>query len=80
MQTLRSTLSKINDWVQERLPISLTTPMHPYRGCHLGKGMECPTIKTSLERPFCYFVYPYHSSLDPLQLSQASFSQVGVHP
>jgi hypothetical protein len=22
---------KINDWVQERLPVSLTSPMHPYR-------------------------------------------------
>jgi hypothetical protein len=31
MQALRLTLSKINDCVQERLPISLTTPMHPYR-------------------------------------------------
>jgi hypothetical protein len=31
MQALGLTLSKINDWVQERLPVSLTTPMHPYR-------------------------------------------------
>jgi hypothetical protein len=31
IQTLRLTLSKINDWVRERLPISLTTPMHPYK-------------------------------------------------
>jgi hypothetical protein len=25
------TLSKINDWVIERLPVSLTTPTHPYK-------------------------------------------------
>jgi hypothetical protein len=31
MQALGLTLSKINDWVLERLPISLTTPIHPYR-------------------------------------------------
>jgi hypothetical protein len=31
MQALGATLSKINDWVWEKLPISLTTPTHPYR-------------------------------------------------
>jgi hypothetical protein len=31
MQALGLTLSKINDWVLERLPVSLMTPMHPYR-------------------------------------------------
>jgi hypothetical protein len=31
MQVLRLILSKINDWVQERIPVSLTTPIHPYR-------------------------------------------------
>jgi hypothetical protein len=31
MQALGSTLSKINDWVRERLPINLTTPSHPYK-------------------------------------------------
>jgi hypothetical protein len=31
MQALRFTLLKINDWVGERLPISLTTPTHPYK-------------------------------------------------
>jgi hypothetical protein len=31
MQALGETLSKIIDWVQERLPVSLTTPTHPYR-------------------------------------------------
>jgi hypothetical protein len=31
MQALRLALSKINDWVQKRLLISLTTPMHAYR-------------------------------------------------
>jgi transposase InsO family protein len=31
MQALRLTLSKINDWVWERLPLSLTTLTHPYR-------------------------------------------------
>jgi hypothetical protein len=31
MQALDLTLSKINDWVRERLPVSLTTPMHPYK-------------------------------------------------
>jgi hypothetical protein len=28
MQALGLTLSKINDWVREKLPISLTTPTH----------------------------------------------------
>jgi hypothetical protein len=31
IQALRLTLSKINDWIWERLPVSLTTPTHPYR-------------------------------------------------
>jgi hypothetical protein len=31
MQDLGLTLSKINDWVQEKLPVNLTTPMHSYR-------------------------------------------------
>jgi hypothetical protein len=31
MQALRLTLSKINDWVRERLPVSLTAPTHTYR-------------------------------------------------
>jgi hypothetical protein len=31
MQALRLTLSKINDWVQERLPANLRTPTHSYR-------------------------------------------------
>jgi hypothetical protein len=31
MQVFGLTLSKINDWVQERLPVSLTTPTHHYR-------------------------------------------------
>jgi hypothetical protein len=31
MKALRLTLSKINDWVWERLPVSLTTPIHLYR-------------------------------------------------
>jgi hypothetical protein len=31
MQALELTLSKTNDWVQDRLPVSLTTPTHPYR-------------------------------------------------
>jgi hypothetical protein len=31
MQALRLTFSKINDWVWERLSVSLTTPTHPYR-------------------------------------------------
>jgi hypothetical protein len=31
MQALRLTLSKINDWVRERLPISLTTPRNTYK-------------------------------------------------
>jgi hypothetical protein len=30
MQALGLTLSKINEWVWERLPVSLTTPTHPY--------------------------------------------------
>jgi hypothetical protein len=31
VQALMLILSKINNWVQEILPVSLTTPMHPYR-------------------------------------------------
>jgi hypothetical protein len=31
MQALGLTLSKINDWVWERLPVSLKNPMHSYR-------------------------------------------------
>jgi hypothetical protein len=31
IQTLGLTLSKINHWVWERLSISLTTPIHPFR-------------------------------------------------
>jgi hypothetical protein len=31
IKALDLTLSKINDWVRERLPVSLTTPMHPYK-------------------------------------------------
>jgi hypothetical protein len=31
MQALKLTLSKINDWVRERLPVSLTSPTHPYK-------------------------------------------------
>jgi hypothetical protein len=30
-QALGLTLSKINDWVKERLSIHLTTPTHPYK-------------------------------------------------
>jgi hypothetical protein len=63
MQALGLTLSKINDWIPEKLPVSLTTPIHlTGQGMPSGKRMECPTIKASLERPFCcYFVYPYGS-------------------
>jgi hypothetical protein len=31
MKTLGLTLLKINDWVRERLPVNLTTPMHSYK-------------------------------------------------
>jgi hypothetical protein len=31
MKALGLTLSKINDWIRERLPVSLTTPTHPYK-------------------------------------------------
>jgi hypothetical protein len=31
MQALGLTLSKINDWVRERLPVCLTIPTHTYR-------------------------------------------------
>jgi hypothetical protein len=31
IQALGLTLSKINDQVRERLPVSLTTPTHPYK-------------------------------------------------
>jgi hypothetical protein len=58
------TLSKINDWVIERLPVSLTTPTHLInQGMLFGKGMECSITKAPLEGPFCCcFVHPHHSS------------------
>jgi hypothetical protein len=31
IKAVRLTLSKINDWAEERLHISLTNPMHPYK-------------------------------------------------
>jgi hypothetical protein len=31
MQALKLAFSKINDWVRERLSVSLTTPTHPYK-------------------------------------------------
>jgi hypothetical protein len=31
MQAFCLTLSKINEWVWERLPVSLSTPTHPYK-------------------------------------------------
>jgi hypothetical protein len=31
IQTLRLTLSKINDWVREGLPVSLITPTQTYK-------------------------------------------------
>jgi hypothetical protein len=31
MQDLRLTISKINDWVREGIPVSLTTPTNPYK-------------------------------------------------
>jgi hypothetical protein len=31
MQALRLILLKINNWAWQRLPVSLTTPTHPYR-------------------------------------------------
>jgi hypothetical protein len=31
IQALDLTLKNHNDWVRERLPVSLTTPMHPYK-------------------------------------------------
>jgi hypothetical protein len=31
MRALGLTLSKIRDWVRETIPISLTTPTHPYK-------------------------------------------------
>jgi hypothetical protein len=89
MQALGLALSKINDWVQERLSVSLTTTTHPYRpgDAIWVKGWNVQFSKASLERTFCcYFVYSYcsqssrDSSLDPLQLNQASFTQVGMHP
>jgi hypothetical protein len=64
MKALRLTLSKINGCVWERLPVRLATPTHPYRlrDAIWVKRMECPTIKTSLERPFfCYFIYSHCS-------------------
>jgi hypothetical protein len=30
-RTLGLTLSQISDWVRQRLPVSLTTPTHPYK-------------------------------------------------
>jgi hypothetical protein len=62
MKALGLTFSKINDWVWERLPVRLTTPMHPYRPGDAIWVKEWNVHKASLERPFCcYFVYFYSS-------------------
>jgi hypothetical protein len=64
MQALGLTLSKINDWVRERLPISLTTPTHPYRP---GDGIwveewNAQPLKPHWRDPFVVIL------LTPLQL------------
>jgi hypothetical protein len=54
IQALDLTLSKINDWVRERLPVSLTTSMHPYKpgDAVWVKKMKCSTIKPHWRGPF----------------------------
>jgi hypothetical protein len=63
MQALRVTLSKINDWDQERLLTSLTTPTHLYRPRDVWvKEWNVQPIKTHWGSPFVvYFVYHYCS-------------------
>jgi hypothetical protein len=63
MQVLGLTLSKINDWVWERLPVSLKTPTHPYRpgDAVWVKKWNVQPLKPHW-RPFCcYFVHSHHS-------------------
>jgi hypothetical protein len=54
MQALRLTLSKINDWVWERLPVNLTTPTHPHRpgGAIWVKEWRVQPLKPHWRDPF----------------------------
>jgi hypothetical protein len=81
-------LSKINDWVGERLPISLKTSTYPYKP---GDGVwvkECDVqpLKPHWSGPFVVVlssptaVKVAEIHLDPLQPSEASYPQMGVHP
>jgi hypothetical protein len=49
MQALGLTLSKINDWVRERLLISLTTPTHPYKP---GNSVQVKEWNVQLLKPY----------------------------
>jgi hypothetical protein len=48
MWALALTLSKINDWVRERFPVSLTTPTHPYKP---GDAVWVKEWNTQLVKP-----------------------------
>jgi hypothetical protein len=50
IQALGLTLSKINDWVREKLPISLTTPTHPYKP---GDAVWVKEWNIHLLKPHC---------------------------
>jgi hypothetical protein len=54
MQALRLTLSKINDWVWERLLVSLVTPTYHYRPGDVIWVKECNVqpLKLHLRGPF----------------------------
>jgi hypothetical protein len=60
MQAIGMALSKIDDWVQERLPVSLTTPMHPYRpGDAIWiKEWNVQLLKPHWRGPFVLFCLP----------------------
>jgi hypothetical protein len=63
MQALRVMLLKINGWVWERLPISLTAPTHPFKpGDDVWiKEWNVILLKPYLRVLFHYFVYSHHN-------------------
>jgi hypothetical protein len=89
MKAFRVTLSKINVWVWERLPISLTTPQHPYKpgDAIWVKEQNVQPLKPHWGGPFVVILSTPHCSyssrdcsLGPPQPDKTSFSQIGMHP
>jgi hypothetical protein len=58
MQALMLTLSKINDWIRERLPVSLIIPTHPYKSGDAVwvKEWNVQPLKSHWRGPFVVFL------------------------